>query len=92
MSKVIYVPISVGGGLLAGVIGKKLFSVIWGVVDDQEPPKAEHRRVDVPKLAIALLLEGALFALIRGLVDHGSRHVFAHVTGAWPGDEEPDAR
>ena len=92
MSKVIYVPISVGGGLLAGVIGKKLFSVIWGVIDDQEPPKAEHRRVDVPKLAIALLLEGALFALIRGLVDHGSRHVFARVTGAWPGDEEPDAR
>ena len=92
MSKVIYVPISVGGGLLAGVIGKKLFSVIWGVVDDQEPPKAEHRRVDVPKLAIALLLEGALFALIRGLVDHGSRHVFARVTGAWPGDEAPESK
>jgi hypothetical protein len=92
MSKVIFLPVSVGGGLLAGLIGKKLFNLLWGVVDDQEPPKAEHRQVSVPKLVAALVIEGALFALIRGLVDHGSRHAFARATGAWPGDEEPDAR
>jgi len=92
MSKVIFVPVSIGGGLLAGLIGKKLFSLLWGVVDDQEPPRADHRRVNISKLVIALLVEGALFALIRGLVDHGSRHAFARVTGAWPGDEAPESK
>jgi Protein of unknown function (DUF4235) len=92
MSKVIFLPISVGGGLLAGLIGKKLFNVFWGVIDDQEAPKAEHRRVNVLKLVAALLIEGALFALVRGLVDHGSRQAFARMTGAWPGEEEPVAR
>jgi len=92
MSKVIFVPVSIGGGLLAGLIGKKLFSLVWGVVDDQEPPRADHRRVNISKLVIALLVEGALFALIRGLVDHGSRHAFARVTGAWPGDEAPESK
>jgi len=29
MGKVAFLPVSVGGGLLAGLIGKKLFSVIW---------------------------------------------------------------
>jgi hypothetical protein len=29
MSKVIFVPVSVAGGLLAGLIGRKLFTVIW---------------------------------------------------------------
>jgi hypothetical protein len=24
------------------------------------------------------------------LVDHGSRHGFTRMTGAWPGDEEPE--
>ena len=89
MSKLMFLPVSIGGGLLAGLIGKKLFGVLWGAIDHQEPPSAEHRAVSVPKLVLALLIEGALFSLIRGLVDHGSRHAFARVTGAWPGDERP---
>jgi hypothetical protein len=90
MSKMIFLPASVGGGLLAGLIGKKLFAVIWGVIDDQEAPKPEHRNISPMKLAVALLIEGALFSLIKGFVDHGSRHVFARATGAWPGDENPE--
>jgi hypothetical protein len=31
-----------------------------------------------------------LFALIRGLVDHGSRQAFARATGSWPGEERPE--
>ena len=92
MSKVMFLPVSISSGLLAGLIGKKLFGVIWGVIDDQEPPSAGHREVSVLKLIAALLIEGALFSLIKGLVDHGSRHAFARVTGAWPGEEQPEAR
>jgi Protein of unknown function (DUF4235) len=90
MSKVTFLPVSVGMGLLAGLIGKKLFGVIWGVIDDEEAPQAKHREISLPKLILALLIEGALFSLIKGLVDHGSRHAFARVTGAWPGDEQPE--
>ena len=85
-------PVSVGSGLLAGLIGKKLFTLIWRAVDDQEAPKAAHREINLLKLVIALLVEGALFSLIRGLVDHGSRHAFARLTGAWPGEEQPDSK
>jgi Protein of unknown function (DUF4235) len=92
MSKVMFLPVSIGGGLLAGLIGKKLFGVIWGTIDDEEPPSAAHRKISVPKLVVALLIEGALFSLIKGLIDHGSRHAFARVTGAWPGDEQPDSK
>ena len=92
MSKVTFLPISIGSGLLAGLIGKKLFGVLWGVIDDEEAPKAEHRDISGIKLVVALLIEGALFALIRGLVDHGSRHAFARVTGSWPGDERPEPK
>ena len=43
-------------------------------------------------LAVALALEGAIFRLIRGLVDRGSRQGFLRLTGAWPGEERPDPR
>jgi Protein of unknown function (DUF4235) len=92
MSKFMFLPVSIGGGLLAGLIGKKLFGVIWGAIDDQEPPSAEYREVSVPKLVAALMIEGALFSLIKGLVDHGSRLAFARATGTWPGDERPESK
>jgi Protein of unknown function (DUF4235) len=88
VSKALFLPVSIGGGLLAGFIGKKLFSLIWGAIDDQEPPRAEHRDVSLPKLGFALLIEGGLFSLIRGLVDHSSRHAFTRLTGTWPGEEK----
>jgi hypothetical protein len=90
MGKLMFLPVSIGSGLLAGVIGKKLFQGIWGVIDDEEAPKAEHRYISFPKLIAALAIEGALFALIRGLVDHGSRQAFTRVTGSWPGEERPE--
>jgi len=92
LSKILFIPVSMGSGLLAGLVGKKIFGLIWGVFDKEEPPKPEHRDVDQRKLVLALLIDGAVFALIRGLIDHGSRHAFTRVTGTWPGEEEPDPK
>jgi hypothetical protein len=80
---------SIGGGILAGAISKKLFAGLWGLLDHEQPPRAEHRRVNLSKLALALVLEGALFRLVKGLVDHGARHAFHTLTGSWPGEEAP---
>ncbi|HWE08466.1 MAG TPA: DUF4235 domain-containing protein [Solirubrobacteraceae bacterium] len=90
MGKVAFLPFSLGSGLVAGVIAKKLFAVMWGWVDDQEPPKPEHRNVPIGKLLLAVALEGMVFSLTRGLVDHGSRRAFERLTGSWPGDAEPE--
>ncbi len=92
MGKLVFLPVSIGGGLLAGLIGKKLFGLIWSLIDDQEPPKPEHRRVHLGKLALALAVEGAIFSLVKGIVGHGSRHAFTRLTGSWPGDEVPDRK
>jgi hypothetical protein len=88
MQKLIFVPIS----LIAGLIGKKLFVVIWGLVDDEEAPKPEHRDVQLAKLLLALAVEGLIFSVTRGLVGHGARHAYARLTGSWPGDERPDPK
>jgi hypothetical protein len=90
MGKILFIPFSIAGGLVAGLVAKKAFDVAWGLVDDEEPPEPEHRDVSVPKLAAALALEGALFRVARGLADRGSRLSFYRLTGSWPGEEEPD--
>jgi hypothetical protein len=89
--KLIFAPFSIALGLIAGLLGKKIFDQIWGLIDDVEPPKPEHREFSWPKLIAALAVEGAIFRLVKGLVDHASRTSFAKVTGTWPGEERPEA-
>jgi len=88
--KLIFTPFSIVLGLIAGVIGKKVFEQVWGLIDEEEPPSPEHRKFSWPKLVAALVLEGAIFRLVKGLVDHGARSSFAGLTGSWPGEEAPE--
>jgi hypothetical protein len=88
--KILFLPFSIVGGFLAGFVSKKLFEQVWGLIDKEEPPEAKHREISVGKLVAALALEGAIFRLMRGLADHGSRQSFARVTGSWPGEEAPE--
>jgi hypothetical protein len=88
--KLLFIPFSVAGGLIAGFVGKKLFEQLWGVVDDREPPQPEHRYATWGKVVAAAALEGAVFKATRAVVDRGSRNAFAGITGSWPGEEEPD--
>ena len=87
MEKLIFVPVS----LVAGLIGKRLFGVIWRVIDDEEAPKPEHRDVQIGKLLLALTIERIVFSLTRGIVNHSARHAYARLTGSWPGDERPQS-
>ena len=88
----IFKPIGILSGLAAGMLGKKIFELLWGLIDDQDPPEPKYRRVRLGKLAAALLLEGAIFRLIRGFAEHGARHGFSALSGEWPGDESPQPK
>jgi Protein of unknown function (DUF4235) len=87
--KLVFAPVSIVSGLIAGLLGRKAFARLWAFVDKEEPPKPEHRLISWPKLVGALALEGAVFRLVKGAVDHGSREGFAKLTGKWPGEEAP---
>ena len=89
--KFIFMPISIGGGLLAGFVAKKIFDQVWGLFDEEEPPDSKHREIDWPKLLIAAAIQGAIFRAMKEATDHASRRAFARTTGAWPGEERPDS-
>jgi hypothetical protein len=88
--KILFIPFSVLGGIIAGLIGKKAFERVWGLVDDEEPPGPDHRHISWSRMLVALLLEGAIFKMVRGAVDRGARRGFERVTGTWPGEKEPE--
>jgi hypothetical protein len=88
MSK-LFAPLSIGVGLIAGILANKLFVAIWGRLIDEEPPDPKHREISGYQLVGSLLLQGAIQRVVKGGVDHGLRHAVARSTGAWPGEERP---
>jgi hypothetical protein len=93
MVKLMFIPFRVVGGRIAGALSKRAFGAAWRLIDKQAPPpKADERRASVGKLAVALAVNGAVFRLVSGLVDHGARVAFLRLTGRWPGEKTAAAR
>ncbi len=88
--KVLFTPIGILAGLAAGFAAQKGFERVWAVIDEEDPPEVEDRQVSYPKLVAALAIEGAIFRLVKGMVDRGARLGFASATGSWPGEDKAE--
>jgi hypothetical protein len=85
MSKILFMPLRLLTGLVAGVAARRLFARLWGLFGGEKVPDPTRRDVSVGELAGGLALQGAVFSAVRGLADHGSRAAFRRLTGVWPG-------
>jgi hypothetical protein len=56
--KLIYKPIGIVLGLIAGFLGKKVFEQLWAVIDELEPPKATTKHASLGKVLGAAAVEG----------------------------------
>ncbi len=88
--KLFYKLFSIPLGLVAGQVAKKIFEQIWGLIDDREPPRANHEDAEFPKILAAAAVQGTTFYLTRALVQRATAKGFAHLTGVWPGDKRPE--
>jgi hypothetical protein len=88
--KFIYKPFGIVAGVLAGLVSKKIFGAIWGIFDNEEPPKPTTLETTWPKVIGAAAVQGVTFRVTRAVVDRYGAKGFAAVTGAWPGPRRPD--
>lgn len=91
MIKLLYKPVSVLvsvlGGILAGVICKRVWKVIGG---EDEAPKATDKRRGWRELLLAAALQGAIFAVVKAAVDRSAAEGTRKITGVWPGEHGED--
>ena len=86
----IYKPFGIVLGILAGLLGKKLFDFAWTKIDDEEPPKATTRETTWGRLLAAAAVQGVIFRITRFVVDRYGAIGFHYLTGTWPGEKRPD--
>jgi hypothetical protein len=85
--RLIYKPFGIAFGILAGVLSKKLFNLVWGLIDKDEPPKATTERADWPKVLAAAAVQGVTFNVTRAAVNRAGAVGFERLTGVWPGEK-----
>ena len=90
--KLLYKPFGLVLGIFAGLLSRRLFTVLWGRIDPdhEEPPEAKTKDTSDAKAIGAAALQGAIFGGVRAGVDRAGAKGFYHLTGVWPGEKEPD--
>lgn len=88
--KLLYKPFGVLVGVLGGLLARRLFTALWGAIDDEEPPEATTERASWPSVLGAAAVQGATFSITRAAVDRAGARTFQHLFGIWPGEREPD--
>ena len=81
MDKIIFPPIGIIAGLAAGFVASRVFDQIWQLIDDEDAPEPKHKEVPIAKTVIALVIQGAIFKLVRGVVEHQVRRGFQRWSG-----------
>ena len=88
--KLLYKPFGIVFGILAGILSKKLFDVVWAIFDKEEPPKPTTQEAGWPKVIAAAAVQGVTFKVTRAVVDRGGAKGFHFLTGSWPGPKQQE--
>jgi hypothetical protein len=92
MIKLVYKPVSllvsVLGGLLAGVIFKRIWKL---AAREENAPKATDAGRGWHEILPAAALQGAVYAVVKAAVDRGAAEGAHKLTGVWPGENGEQA-
>lgn len=87
-AKILYRPFglvsSMVGGLLAGQLFKQVYKRV-SRADHDESPGPLASEYPLKELLVASLIQGAIYAAVKALIDRGGARAFQRWTGEWPG-------
>ncbi|MBD0694160.1 DUF4235 domain-containing protein [Streptomyces sp. CBMA123] len=85
MVKILYKPLGLLFGALGGVIAGAVFRRLWAVLGHQgSAPQATDEDRTWKEVLTAAALQGAVFALVKAVVDRSGAVGTRRLTGTWP--------
>jgi hypothetical protein len=87
-AKLLYRPVGIVSSIAGGLIASMLFKQIWKRVsrgENADPPTPLQSEYPFKEIVIAALLQGAIFSVVKAIIQRQGAKGFQRVTGEWPG-------
>jgi Protein of unknown function (DUF4235) len=85
VQKIAYKPVGILLGIAAGAIAGVVFKEIWKLASgDDDAPNATDEDRGWAEIITAAALQGAIFAVVKAMVDRGGATGVRKLTGTWP--------
>lgn len=86
-AKLAYRPVGLIAGIASGAIAGAIFKQVWRrLAHKDEAPSAMQSEYGLGEVVLAAMIQGAIFAAVKALVDRLGAGGFEKLTGSWPGD------
>ena len=88
-AKILYRPLGLTSSILGGIVAGQVVKQVWKHAtpgEESDPPRALESEYRMRQVLVAAAVQGAIFALVKAVIDRGGARAFERWTGEWPGD------
>ena len=87
-AKMVYRPVDLFADMIGGLLAGLIFRRVWSIIEHgEDAPKPTDRQRGWREILVAAGLYGMVSALIKAIIDRGAAEGTRKLTGTWPGDE-----
>lgn len=87
-AKILYRPVGLVSSMAGGLLASALFKQVWKRVSNDsqnDPPSALQSEYPFKEIMLAAVLQGAIYASVKTIIDRQGARAFQRATGEWPG-------
>jgi len=87
-AKILYRPVGLVSSVAGGLVASMLFKQVWKRVSkngEADPPGPLQSEYPFKEVLLAAVIQGAIYASVKAIIDRQGARTFQRATGEWPG-------